>query len=444
MIAPLSPCQQRVWRLVGTSADRALFERIGFRLLGPLNVAQVAAALNDVSRRHTILTSVFFVTSGRAVQWTRSARCAPLVVDLQALAPHARESAAIRLARRDRQPRFDPARGPLMRVAILRMAPDEHVLLFAIHHLIFDGESRSILVRELGLLLRAPDGRPMALPDPPIQYRDAARRDQRRAVAAQRAGRVQAVATRAASSLPPATLPPDRPRSAYRTRRGRTLSFAVASDTVHGLRLLGGTEGVSLFMLLLAALAIVLRRASGQDDVVVGVPVANRTTVDVERLIGPFVNIVPVRLIAPPTMTVRELVMTTRGALLDAFADRDVPFDAVLETLYPGQPLASYGPADGPPLFRVCVSYAEQLDVNDRLADAVPGVTIRPFEAEDLIAGCDVFIGFAADRTLTGTVLYSDELFDRTTVNRFVNDLRLVLDTLRVDWMLALSSVAAA
>jgi hypothetical protein len=444
MIAPLSPYQQRVWRLLGTAADRALFERIGFRLFGPLSVTQVAAALNEVGRRHAILSSVCFVTSGCAVQWTRTGRCVPLVVDLQALALETRESAARRLARRDRQPAFDPARGPLMRVAILRIRPDEHVLLFAIHHLIFDGESRSILVQELALLLRAPQGR-ARLPELPIQYRDVARREQRRALVAHRARRAKLVAERVASTLPPATLPPDRSRSMYRTRRGRTLPFAVPSDVLRSLRALGATEGASLFMLLLAALAIVLRRLGGHDDVILGVPVANRTTLDVERLIGPFVNILPLRLIAPSTMTVHELVTRTRGALLDAFADRDVPFDAVLAARYPGQSLESYGPIGGPPLFRVCVSYAEQAGAGDHLAAAIPGVTIRPFEAEDLIAGCDVFIGFTADsRTLAGAVLYSDELFDRSTVGRFIDDLQAVLGTLRVDWMLALSDVNAA
>jgi pristinamycin I synthase-3/4 len=445
MIAPLSPCQQRVWRLVGTAADPALFERIGFRVFGPLKVAQVAAALHEISRRHTILVSVFFVTSGRVVQWTRAGRCVPLVVDLQTLAPETRESAARRLARRDRQPVFDPARGPLMRVALLRIAPTEHVLLFAIHHLIFDGESRSILVRELALLLGAQQGRSRALPALPIQYADVARREQRRAIVAHRARQASAVAERVASRLPPATVPPDRPRSAYRTRRGRTLPFAVASELLRGLRALSAAEGASLFMLLLAALAIVLRRVSGQDEVIVGVPVVNRTTLDVERLIGPFVNILPLRLIASSTMTVRELVTKTRAALLDAFAHGDLPFEAVLTALYPAEALDSYGPAGGTPLFRVCVSYAEQADAADRLATAVPGMTIRPFEADDLIAGCDLFVAFAADsRTLTGTVLYSAELFDRATVGRFIDDLQAVLDTLRLDWTLPLSHVNAA
>jgi hypothetical protein len=433
--SPLSSCQQRVWRLAETSPDLGFFERIGLRFSGAFRIAALDAALAEIVRRHAILRTVFLVLDGRPVQCVRSAaRGGLLVVDLQALRPEQREHAATQLARRDRQPPFDLRRGPLMRAIVVRLSSRDHVLLMIFHHLIFDGWSRSVLFRELTMLFMAfsANVRP-PLPELRVQYAEVARREQDPGTLPRRAARLAEWVERLAGLQPPATLPPDRPRTSRATHRAEIVPFQVPEASIRALWSVAKSEGVTLFMLGLTALAIALRASAvQQDEVTFGVPVANRTSTDAQALIGPFVNILPVRLRTPANSTVRDLLLDARTVMLDAFVYQEVPFDEVLEALYPGRPKGSYGPTDGDPVFRVCVDFSEHADGPlETQAQARSGLTVQPFETDDPIAGCDMFVSFsAASGRLGGIVLYNAELYERATVASFIDRFQSVLGSM--------------
>ncbi len=446
-VSPLSSYQRRVWRLVGTHAERALYERICVRIAGPLPVAALARAVDAVGRRHAILRAVFFDAGGQVVQCVRSTAAALLIVDLRGLPQDERARAAARLTRRERQPAFDVRRGPPMRTALFQMSATDHLWLACVHHLVFDGGSRAVLMRDLESIFLSPSAPHATAP----QYRDVMRRETRPETLVPHAVRARTVAGRLRDlPSPPATLPSDRPRSAYRTRRGDLIVFDVPDAVVRALRDVCRAERLSLFMLLLGALAIVLRWASGLADVACGIPVANRMSVEAERTIGPFINILVVPLRATAGMRVRDVVAHARDAMLGALADRDVPFDDVLAALAPGRALDNYGPADAPPLFRACASFEDETDAGTSVASGVaggqaPGLTLTPFEPADAIAGCDLTISFtvSGDR-LAGGVLYPVELFDRATVTRFIASFLAVLSSLQRAWHRPLSDLPAA
>ena len=433
--SPLSSCQQRVWRLAEATPDLGFFERIGLRFSGPFRIAALDAALTEIVRRHAILRTVFLVLDGRPVQCVRSAsRGGLLVVDLQALRPEQRERAASRVARRDRQPGFDLRRGPLMRAIVLRLSSRDHVLLMILHHLIFDGWSRAVLFRELTMLFMAFSANVrLPLPELRVQYAEVARREQDPGTLPRRAARLADWVGRLAGLQPPATLPPDRPRTSRTTHRAAIVPFQVPEASMGALRSVGEAEGATLFMLGLTALAIALRTsAAQQDEVTFGVPVANRTSTDAQALIGPFVNILPVRLRTPANSTLRDLLLDTRTVMLDAFVYQEVPFDDVLEALHPGRSKGSYGQTGGDPVFRVCVDFSEHANASaDTQAQARSELTVQPFETDDPIAGCDMFVSFsAAHGRLGGIVLYNAELFEPATVASFIDRFQAVLASL--------------
>ncbi len=436
MVSPLSACQQRVWRLA--PRHDGLFERISLRILGPLPTRRVEIAWRAALQRHAVLRSIFPVLNDRPVQCVRSSGPMPLLVDLRALPSWRQEQAAWRLARDRRQPPFDLRRGPLVRLALLHMHPHEHVLVMHAHHLVFDGDSRAILMRELGALLTGAE----RLPPMTIQYADVARREQMPRPVAERARRLSTRVARLDRLAPPITLPLDRPRSEWRTHRGGFLPLTIAPQTVIALRQLARSEGLSMLMLVLAALAIVLRHEARQDEVTFGIPASTRTSADTERLIGPFVNLLIVRLSAPAGMRVRDLVTQARAELLDALAHRDLPFDDLLRAMFPRQALDSYGPLGGPPLFRVCVDYNEAPAAGPPSREATSGLTLRPFEAPAASAGCDLFLSLtAAGHRLDGSVLYAAELFERSTIERVVWHLQAALAVLPSAWQAPLSDV---
>jgi non-ribosomal peptide synthetase component F len=270
----------------------------------------------------------------------------------------------------------------------------------------------------------------LPLPELRMQYADVARREQDPGTLDSRRQRLAEWVGRLDGLQPPATLPPDHPRTYRTTHPAKIVPFAVPDASMRVLRAVAEAEGVTLFMLGLTALAIALRTPSTRpDEVTFGVPVANRTSSGTQALIGPFVNILPVRLPTPSTSTVRTLLLDTRTVMLDAFVYQEVPFDDVLEAMYPGRPKGSYGPAGCEPVFRVCVDFAEHADpLTQTQAQGRSELTVQPFETDDPIAGCDMFVSFAAGNgTLGGIVLYNAELFERSTIASFIDRFQAVL-----------------
>jgi hypothetical protein len=320
-------------------------------------------------------------------------------------------------------------RGPMMRALLIALAPTDHVLSLTLHHLIFDGWSQGVMFRELMTLFMAFSlDLPSALPPLRLQYADLARREQSPARDAERRTRLADCVDRLRGLPPPATLPLDRPRPPHTSHRAGAIPFVVADDACRRLRDVCEMEGATMFMVGLTAFALALRASVPVlDELVVGVALANRSSVEAQALIGPFVNILPVRLSLAGAATAREVLRRARAAMLDAFTWQDVPFEAVMEALDPGSEKGSYGPK-GRPLFRICIDVT---DASETDGTGAAEVALTPFDTGDAVSGCDLYVNFTATRaTLRGMVMYSAELFDRQTVARFLDRLLATLDSL--------------
>jgi non-ribosomal peptide synthetase component F len=218
----------------------------------------------------------------------------------------------------------------------------------------------------------------------------------------------------------PITVPIDRPRPLHTSHRAAAIPFVVPDHVSRDLRAVARREGMTTFMLGLAALALAIRaEVQHAEEATFGIAVANRPSVEAQALIGAFVNIVVVRLVMPAELTVRDLLRQARAAMLDAFAYQDVPFDDAMEALEPGTPKGSYGPQGGEPLFRVCVDFQEG---GDRPTAPPPDLTVTAIDADEAKSGCDLFLSLSSDlNTLRGLLLYSTELYELRTALKFVD-----------------------
>ncbi|MCP4653960.1 MAG: non-ribosomal peptide synthetase, partial [bacterium] len=295
------------------------------RLRGELKVAALAASVAEVMRRHQTLRSRFSSRHGRPVVLIDPSVRSPLpLVELQALAPADREAEAQRWLARETWRPFDLARGPLLRALLLRLGEREHVFLVAVHHIVIDGWSVGVLIHELTVLYRAfSQRRPSPLAELPVQYADYAhwqRQWLHGEVLDRRLGYWEARLATAPAVL---ELPADRPRSVHPTFRGRFLPVTLGEELAAALAALSRQEQATLFMTLLAAFATLLGRISGQQDIVVGSPIAGRNRRELEALIGLFVNTLVLRTELAGDPSFRRLLAAVRDTALDAYAHQD-------------------------------------------------------------------------------------------------------------------------
>ncbi|HLL48553.1 MAG TPA: condensation domain-containing protein, partial [Longimicrobiaceae bacterium] len=290
--APLSFAQQRLWFIHQLDPASAAYNMPSpLRLRGPLRPGALRRALSGVVRRHEALRTVFEVRDGGTVQVVCPAAPVPFpVVDLSGLSGGRMEAEAARLAEREALRPFDLARGPLLRAALLRLGEDDHAALFTLHHVASDGWSMDVLVRELTALYA---GAP--LPELPIQYADYAVWQRERLAGAPLETQLRYWRERLAGAPPHLEIATDRPRPALPGSQGAHRPLALSPQTTRRLREVGAREGATLFMTLLAAWQLLLARYGGQDDVVVGTPIAGRTRAELEPLIGFFVNTLVLR-----------------------------------------------------------------------------------------------------------------------------------------------------
>ncbi|HEX2191091.1 MAG TPA: condensation domain-containing protein, partial [Longimicrobiaceae bacterium] len=302
---------------------------------GALDPGALERALAEIVTRHESLRTRFGVVDGEPAQLVDPpGPFAVPLADLAALAPDRREAEARRLSAREGRAPFDLERGPLLRARLLRLAGDEHVLLLTLHHIVSDGWSTGVLLRELSALYRAfLRGEPSPLPELPIQYGDYAvwqREELAGAVLEEQA----AFWRRELEGAPPALdLPTDRSRPPTRGGPGAKHAVAVPPDTAARLAALGREQGATLFMTLLAASALLLGRYADQEEVVLGTPIAGRTQEELEGLIGFFVNTLAVRVDLSGDPPFTELLGRVRRRLLGAYAHQEIPFERVVEEL---------------------------------------------------------------------------------------------------------------
>jgi amino acid adenylation domain-containing protein len=340
----LSSAQRRLWFLDQLEPGNPFYNvSAAVRLTGPLDTAALEAALAALVDRHEVLRTTFRAEDGEPLQVVHPSM--PLALALVDLSEPGAPGAPVspqawarcqELARQEALTPFSLTSGPLLRATLVRLGAAEHVLLLTMHHIVSDGWSVAVLVRELATLYQArPHERATALPPLPIQYADHAHWQRSLMAAGSLQGSLAFWQRTLAAPLPALELPTDHPRPALPSFRGAHLATAVPARLHADLDALARAEGATLFMVLLAAFSTLLYRHSRQHDLVVGTPVANRNRVETEGLIGFFVNLLALRVDLSAQPSFRQLLARVRRTTLDAFAHQDVPFEALVEALHP-------------------------------------------------------------------------------------------------------------
>jgi amino acid adenylation domain-containing protein len=412
---PLSFAQERLWFLDQLAPESPLYNiPAALRLHGPLSVPAFERSLSEVVRRHEVLRTVFQMADGRPVQSVLEQGFGPLpVVDLGTLPLAEREAELRRLARSEALKPFDLARGPLLRATVVRLGTGEHAALVTMHHIVSDGWSLNVFVRELSALYaEAP------LPELEIQYADFACWQRSWLSGEVLEGELEHWRDRLTGAPPLLELPTDRPRPPVQSDRGASRRLVLGREVADGLRRLVRAEGASLFMGLLAALDAVLLRHTGQTDLVVGTPIANRTRSELEGLIGFFVNTLALRVQAGGDPCFAELLSRVREVCLGAYAHQDLPFERLVEAVRPERSL-SYSP-----VFQVMLA----LQNAPKSSLELPGLEIELMEAEAVTAKFDLSLNLSeAGGELRGTLSYGRDLFDESTVARLGTQLEVLL-----------------
>ena len=426
---PVSFAQQRVWFLHYLEPTTASYNLpVGFRLRGPLDVGALEESLNEVVKRHDVLRTTFPVREGRPLQVIVSVRRVALpVIDLTDSPPEAREGDAARLAAVEANRPFDLAQGPLFRARLLRLHEEEHVLIVTMHHIVSDGWSIGILMRELAALYGAFRlGRPSPLPELPIQYADYALW-QHEWLRGDVLETDLAYWKRQLAGLPALLeVPTDRRRGAVRSPRGGSLSAICPPGLLERLKALARNESSTLFMTLLAAFQLFLSRYTGQEDIPVGSPIAGRTQVETEGLIGFFVNTLVLRGDLSGDPSFRRLLARVREMALDAYAHQDLPFERLVQEM---QPVRSPSQT---PLFQIVF----QLATSPRQQPSFFGLDVTSFPVRTENAKFDLSLSVIArpDRLSSSSVIdYRTDLYDAETIRRMLGHWHVLLAGIAAD-----------
>ncbi len=425
---PLSFAQERMWFLHQLEPESPAYNiASALHLRGPLDLAVFARGLAEIVRRQESLRTVFVLDGGQPRQ--RVLAAAPAVfslADLSALPEGARTAERDRVVQAEAGRPFDLARGPLLRILLVRLGPAEHRAVFTLHHIVGDGWSVSVMVREFAALYRAfAADEPSPLPEPPVQYSDYAewQREQLRGEALESELEHWRQALAGAPAL--IELPADRPRPAVQRLRGRVLLDAVDGELARRFQALCRSEGVTLFMGLMAAFQALLARHGAGFDLVVGTPVAGRGRRELEGMIGLFLNTLPVRGDLGGDPDVRELLARTRRATLAAFSHQELPFGRLVEALVSERNLGAA------PVYQVLLVL--QSASRERLA--LPGIEVEQVRLQE--EGVKLDLSLSVEEEADGRLIlrwpYNLDLFDPATVGRLSQRLQVLLGAMADD-----------
>jgi amino acid adenylation domain-containing protein len=437
-VYPASIGQQRLWFLdqLDRTAGAAYHLAAGLQLRGRLDRGALRATLDAIVARHEVLRTSFVLLDEQPVQ-----RIAPAEVgfhliehDLSGLPGAAQQQRVNELSGSEATERFDLSTGPLIRGQLLRLGPEEHLLLITQHHIISDGWSIGVMVREVAALYGAfSQGQPNPLPALPIQYADYAvwqRQWLQAEVLHEQVGFWRAHLAGAPGLL---ELPNDRPRPAVQSYAGGRVRLTLSGRLTTELRRLSQRHGVTLFMSLLTGWAVLLSRLSGQSDVVIGVPVANRQRRELESLLGFFANTLALRVRLEDDPSVTGLLARTRASTLEAYAHQDLPFAQLVEAL---QPVRSLGHN---PIFQVMLAFD---NAPGERALSLPGLQVSEFKPPRSSAMFDLTLGLrdVGDR-IEGVLEYASDLFERASIERMAGHLRTVFESMVADDQQRISAV---
>ncbi|MFB1481089.1 non-ribosomal peptide synthase/polyketide synthase, partial [Corallococcus sp. RDP092CA] len=391
------------------------------RLEGELDVSALEGCLQMLAARHDALRTSFRERDGRPLQVISPDAMLPLArVSLESVPPELREAEASRLAHEEARRPFDLARGPLVRATLLTLDARTHVLVLVMHHIVSDGTSMAVLVREVSALYASlREGRRAQLPALPLTYADYAEWQREWLDGAALAAQLDSWRTQLAAAPRLLELATDRPRPAERGTQGARVPVVLDSRLAEAVRTLAVREGVTPFMVLLAGFQAVLARRAGQDDISVGTAIAGRGRAELQRLVGLFVNTLVMRTRLSGAPTFRELLGRVRATAMGAYAHQDVPFEKLVEAL---QPTRECGHT---PLFQVMfILQGAQVE-----APVLPGLESRLVDVHPGTAMFDLTLSLAESaRGFEGWLEYATDLFDADTVARIAGHLRVLLE----------------
>lgn len=404
--APLAFNQESLWFLEQLNPHTSTYNLYdAMRLRGALSVAAVQQTLDTIVARHEALRTTFAEQEGEARQVIHEAHSVALThLDLTT-----HGTLLQRMLLQEAERPFELTRGPLVRFVLVTLGVEEHILLVVLHHILSDGWSVGVFWQEFAQLYEGfVQGRPSALAPLPIQFGDYAEW-QRTQKAREIDSQLAYWKTQLAGAPALLELPTDRPRPAVQSFRGAQATVMLPDTLRQSLQDLSRQEGVTLFMTLLAAFKALLTRYTGQEDIVLGAPLAGRAEQETENLIGFFVNTLALRTDASGNPTFRELLRRTKATVLGAFSHQEVPFEHLVAELRPARSL-SYNP-----IFQT--AFALQNESTSELK--IPGLTLSPVKIGSVTAKFDLFLSLCeVPDGLRATIEYSTDLFDAATIQR--------------------------
>ncbi|WP_369033844.1 non-ribosomal peptide synthetase/type I polyketide synthase [Streptomyces adonidis] len=419
---PLSFQQQRLWSLdqmvPGSPAYNATFE---FTLEGELDPRALTQALEMIVQRHEVLRTNFPSVGGEPWQQVHDRLPVELpLTDLGDLPEDELPEEYARLAHSQARHLFDLADGPLFTARLVRFAPRTHRFLFTLHHIVTDGHSGYLLLKELQTAYEAiTHDEPVRLPELPVQYRDFTQWERERLSGPVLERKLSFWREQLGTGNSGLELPMDRPRPAVQSFEGGSLSFRVDQDQVDSLEAIARENGVTLFMTVVSALNVLLHRFSGSDDIVIGTPVASRHHSDIENLLGFFANTVVLRTDMAGDPTFPEVLSRVSDVAKSAYAHQDVPFELLVSELLPERGMSMN------PLFQVCFVLQPRLPDDFRRDTVFTGGR----ELRNDTSKFDLWISLAEEENgLRGEVEYNSDIFDHATIERIVAAYRLLLD----------------
>ncbi|ACK67010.1 amino acid adenylation domain protein [Rippkaea orientalis PCC 8801] len=411
-IFPTSSAQARLWFLAELEPDSSVYnEQVIIELQGQFNQTALEKSFNEIVRRHEILRTFFTTDQGKPVQVILPYLSLEFpVIDLSHLSSKEQETIIKKHTINEGQKPFDLTQIPLIRIIVLKLHPQKHLLLITLHHIIIDGWSGGVLMKELGLLYEAfCHKKSSPLPPLSIQYADFTIW-QNDYLQSEKLKQQLSYWQEKLTSIPPLLeLPTDYHRPPMQTFKGQCQTFELTPELSYQLKQLSQKNGSTLFMTLLAAWTILLSRYSRQQDIVIGSPIANRNRVEIEPLIGFFANTLVLRTNLSGNPAFSELLNQVRQVCLEAYTHQDIPFEKLVEALQPERNLSQT------PLFQVMFVLQNANYEELKLSD----FTFRFLPKENTIAKFDLTLSMLeSQEKLTGEIEYNQDLFNCSTIAR--------------------------
>ena len=420
-VFPASFAQQRLWFLDQLDPGTAAYNLPrAFRIVGPLNVENLTRAFQFVIERHAALRTVFDSVEGEGRQIVLSELEVEIpIVEVGDFPESERETEALRIAAEEGRKPFELKEGPLIRPVLVRLEPEKHFLVLTMHHIIADGWSIALLFREVTTAYAAiTKGEAPNLPELPLQYSEYAQWQREYMSGEVLSGEIEFWKSKLAGAQPLLELPLDHARPTTAGWHGATEELTLPAATLTKLKALAQTEGSTLFMVAMAAFQSLLWRYSNQESILIGTPIAGRNDVDLENMIGLFVNTLIFRGDFSANLTFRDVIRQVRSFALEAYAHQELPFEKLVEELVPQRSLDTH------PLFQVLFTFQ---NIPPQVFD-IPGLTVHEMPFEAGIAKFDISVVMWEAGDLRCQFEYNTDLFEPSTMQRMLQHFEKLLN----------------